>query len=432
MRHVRERHGAEIDLVNLPLDDKMTYELLCRGDGVGIFQMESSGMRRLLTDLKPSTFEDLIAVLALYRPGPLDAKLEDGSTMVEVFVRRKHGREPISYLHESLEPILGETYGVIVYQEQVMRLLQVVAGFSAEESEVVRYAIAKKKSAELVKWKKRFDEGCESSGLTKKEAEALWELLRPFAGYSFNRAHACGYALIAYQTAWLKAHHPVEYMAALLTSVKNNQDRMPGYLAECRAMGIKVLPPNVNSSDLDFTARGGEILFGLSAIRNVGEQVAERIIQARRSAGPFNGLRNFLKRVDSSVLNKKVIESLTKAGALDSLNVEREALLSLNGEGLVISEPALRLVEGVVNEKRSEDAGQFSLFAGSKPSGEAHNHENDPLGLIAIEIPRSQVLAAEKEMLGFYVSAHPLEGVAVSIRYQTDLEIPELAEGPDG
>lgn len=424
LKHIKSNRGTDVDIDHIPLDDPTIFSLLQSGASAGIFQMESVGMTRLLRSLRPDRFDEIAALIALYRPGPMDE--------ISRYVKGKHDPQSVQYMHPMLAQVLEDTYGVIVYQEQVMRLLQVMAGFSPEESELVRFAIAKKKSAELVKWKKRFDEGCESNGLTKKETESLWELLRPFAGYSFNRAHACGYALIAYQTAWLKAHHPVEYMAALLTSVKNNQDRMPGYLAECRAMGIKVLPPSVNSSDLDFNARGEEILFGLSAIRNVGEQVAERIIQARSSGEPFTGLRNFLKRVDSSVLNKKVVESLTKAGALDALKVERESLLSVNGEGLVISEAALRLVEGVVSEKRSEDAGQFSLFAGSKPTGEPHNHDDDPLGLIAIEIPRSQVLAAEKEMLGFFVSAHPLEGVSASIRYQTDHEIPDLAEGPDG
>lgn len=430
LKHIKENRGVEVDIDHVPLDDPEVFSLLQSGASAGIFQMESPGMIRLLRSLRPDRFDEIAALIALYRPGPMDE--------ISRYVKGKHDPQSVQYLHPLLTQVLEDTYGVIVYQEQVMRMIQVVAGFSAEESELVRYAIAKKKSAELGKWKKRFDEGCDLSGLTKKEAESLWELLRPFAGYSFNRAHACGYALIAYQTAWLKAHYPVEYMAALLTSVKNNQDRMPGYLAECRAIRVKVLPPDVNSSDLDFTARGEEILFGLSAIRNVGEQVAERIIQARNSSGPFTGLRNFLKRVDPTVLNKKVVESLTKAGALDSLNVEREALLCVNGDGLAISEPALRLVEGVVNEKRSEDAGQFSLFSGARPSGEPQSPSydgDDPpleLGLVPIEIPRSQVLAAEKEMLGFFVSAHPLEGVAASIRYQTDHEIPELAEGPDG
>lgn len=424
LRQIETNRAQKVDIDNVPLGDPKVYELLRQGSSAGIFQMESPGMIRLLKSLRPDRFEEIAALIALYRPGPMDE--------IGRYVKGKHEPGSVTYFHSLLAKVLADTNGVIVYQEQVTQMLQVVAGFSAEEADMVRYAIAKKKSAELVKWRRRFDEGCATSGLTPKESEALWELIRPFAGYSFNRAHACGYALIAYQTAWLKAHFPVEYMAALLTSVKSNQDRMPTYLAECRAMGIKVLPPDVNESLLDFTARGEEVLFGLSAVRNVGEQVAERIIQARRSGGAFDSLQDFLKRVDSSALNKKVVESLAKAGAFDSLGIERDALLSPSGEGIGLGENVMRLIEAIVSEKRSEEAGQFSLFAGGSQNGRPSGGSTIDAVLVQSELSSSQLLTAEKEMLGFYVSAHPLAQYEPALKYQTDVEIPELAEGPDG
>jgi len=417
---IRANRGAEVDIDGVRLDDPEVFKLLQSGASVGIFQMESPGMIRLLRSLHPDRFEEIAALIALYRPGPM--------TEIGRYVRGKHETESVTYLHPLLEKVLADTYGVIVYQEQVTEMLEAVAGFAPDEADMVRYSIAKKKSAELAKWRERFDAGCRSSGLTSQESDALWELIRPFAGYSFNRAHANGYALIAYQTAWLKAHYPVEYMAALLTSVKDHRDRMTVYLAECRMRGIRVLLPDVNQTDLEFTARGEEILFGLAAIKNVGEQVADRIIEARRSGGPFRTFDDFLRRVESTALNKKVIESLAKAGAFEAL-VGRGALLSPNGESLVLSEQAGRLLETVVGEKRSEEAGQFSLFGGSQNSGPAPRFGGLTEGL---ELSSSDLLAAEKEVLGFYVSDHPLAGVEGALRYQSDAEIPDLAEGPDG
>jgi DNA polymerase-3 subunit alpha len=303
---------------------------------------------------------------------------------------------------------------------------------------MVRYAIAKKKQHVMAEAKASFDSGCRASGLSAKETEALWELIKPFAGYSFNRAHANGYALIAYQTAWLKAHFPVEYMAALLTSVKTNPDRMRAYLGECLALQIKVLPPDVNSSQLDFTARDEEIIFGLSAIRNVGEAVAEAIVRCRKDG--FSSFHDFARRVPTSVLNKKVVESLARAGAFDSLGVERSALLAHDPKGgLCLSEQAARVIEATTAARRSEDAGQFSLFGGgdaeeaaggTSPAAGAYSHFGETLK--PGDLPRSDLLAAEKEMLGFYISEHPLAGLSAALRYQADAEVADLAEGPDG
>lgn len=423
LRHIRINCGIELDIDHVPLDDAGVFELLKQGRSYGVFQMESPGMTRLLKQMQLDRFEEIAALIALYRPGPMEE--------IGRYVRGKLDPSTVTFYHPLLEPVLDDTYGVIVYQEQVTEMLQRVAGFTPQSADMVRYAIGKKKSDVLVKYREQFDEGCKRAGLTERESAGLWDLILPFAGYSFNRAHANGYGLIAYQTAYLKAHYPVEYMAALLTSVKNNPDRMPIYLAECRAMSIRVQPPNINESDLDFTPRGGEILFGLSAVRNVGEQVAERIIAARRSE-PFESFHDFIKRADPSCLNKKVVESLAKAGAFDCLGVDRSSLLVPDPKGgLGLGDQAAKVIETTLDVRRSEDAGQFSLFAGAAPEVVASNNgfHGD---LQPIDIAKSELLAGEKEVLGLYVSEHPLEGVESSLRYQADCEVPELAEGPDG
>ncbi|HEU5002769.1 MAG TPA: DNA polymerase III subunit alpha [Actinomycetota bacterium] len=429
LAHIKANKGEIADVDGAPLDDPLVYELLQRGSSPGIFQMESGGMTRLLRQLHPDRFEEIAALIALYRPGPMDE--------IPRYVRSKHDRSSVTYLHPKLEQVLYDTYGVIVYQEQVTEILQVVGGFAPEEADMVRYAIGKKKTEVMMQAKARFATGCQASGLTASQTDQLWELILPFAGYSFNRAHANGYAIVAYQTAWLKSHYPVEYMAALLTSVKANTDRMRAYLGECLNLGITVLPPDVNSSQLDFTPKGSEILFGLSAIRNVGESVAEAIVGARASVGGFRTFHDFCKRVPTTVLNKKVIESLAQAGAFDHLGVERSALLARDPKGgLCLSEQAQRAVESTMANRRSEDAGQFSLFGGGDPPPEG---DTGPVVYISLEevlvpgsLPSNELLAAEKEMLGFYVSQHPLSGLASALRYQADAEIADLADVPDG
>ncbi len=429
LAHVRNNRKEEADVDNAPLDDPLVFRLLQRGNSPGIFQMESPGMTRLLRQLHPDRFEEIAALIALYRPGPMEE--------IPRYVKGKHEPSSVTYLHPLLEQVLADTNGVIVYQEQVTKILQVVGGFAPEAADMVRYAIGKKRSEVMAKAKTSFDSGSLASGLTAKETEQLWETIKPFAGYSFNRAHANGYALVAYQTAWLKAHYQVEYMAALLTSVKANTDRMRAYLAECMALQIKVLPPDVNSSQLDFTPKGDQILFGLSAIRNVGEAVAECIVSSRKEG--FSSFHDFARRVPTSVLNKKVVESLARAGAFDSIGVERSALLVHDPKGgLMLSEQAARVIESTMANRRSEDAGQFSLFSGDEPDDtEASSAGLSPSihfgeQLTAGDIARSELLAAEKEMLGFYVSEHPLAGVAAALRYHADAEIADLTEVPDG
>lgn len=429
---VKINRGVEIDVDRIPLDDLKAFKLLADGNTAGIFQMESGGMTRLCRQLRPDRFEEIAALIALYRPGPMEE--------IPRYVKGKHQPDSVSYFHPLLEDVLEDTNGVIVYQEQVTTILQVVAGFSPQNADMIRHAIGKKKSAEMAKWESKFHEGAQEAGLSAKESQGLWDLIKPFAGYSFNRAHASGYGLVAYQTVWLKANYPVEYLAALLTSAKDRNDKMPIYLAETRTMGVTVLPPSVNESNLDFTARKEEILFGLSAIRNVGASVAERIIKARNSGGKFSDFEDFLRRVDFSCLNKKVIESLAKAGGFDCLGIAREALLQRDPKsgGLCMSDKVGRLVEAVLSERRSEEAGQYSFFA-DEPAAEAKTNvlallnSNGSNGHSAEEgVPKADLLKAEKEMLGFYVSDHPLTAIEGAMRMQTERSIPSLAEGPDG
>lgn len=424
--HCKNNRDVEIDPDNLPLDDLPAYKLLADGNTAGVFQMESGGMTRLCRQLRPDRFEEIAALIALYRPGPMEE--------IPRYVKGKHAPESVSYFHPLLSDVLQDTNGVIVYQEQVTMILQVVAGFSPQDADMIRYAIGKKKTSELVKWESQFHAGAQAAGLTHAESQGLWDLIKPFAGYSFNRAHANGYGLVAYQTVWLKANYPVEYMAALLTSAKDRNDKMPIYLAETRDMGVKVLPPSVNDSALDFTPRGDEILFGLSAIRNVGASVAERLIKARNKGGEFQDFDDFCRRVDPTCLNKKVIESLAKAGGFDCLKVKRTSLLERDPKsgGLCMSEAAGRLVEAILAERKAEEAGQYSFFAGEASSpGFASN--GAPITLNGgREIPNSDLLKSEKEMLGFYVSEHPLASIEGALRSQAEIGVPGLSDGPDG
>jgi DNA polymerase-3 subunit alpha len=421
VRHLRAR-GIELDLGKLPTDDAETFRMLCRGDSDGVFQMESEGVRRILRQLKPDRFEDIVAVIALYRPGPME--------QIPTYVRGKQDQSSIKYLHPLMEEITADTYGVMVYQEQIITLLQRVAGYSAGEADIVRKAIGKKIDALMRKEEPRFLAGCRQRGLSAEQAQTLWRLIQPFAGYSFNRAHAAGYGLITWQTAYLRAHYPVEYMAALLTSVKDDKDARPKYLGSCRRMGITVLPPDVNDSDSDFTpaAAGGEaggepasaIRYGLSAVRNVGEQVVEGIVAARRDKGRFTDFFDFCDKVDASVLNKRVVESLIKAGAFDSFGHSRKGLLEIHDKH----------IDDVLARKRAEAAGQFSLFGGL--GDDAASRVAQPLPVVGgDDWDKTQRLAFEKEMLGQYVSDHPLLGLEQVLEREADTALSTLADRSD-
>jgi DNA polymerase-3 subunit alpha len=421
LRHICDNRGEEVDLETLTLDKPEAYELLCRGETIGVFQFEGGPMRSLIRALQPSTFEDIAALNALYRPGPMGM----GSHLA--YVERKHGRAPITPIHpefeDSLRDILAETYGVIVYQEQVMAIAQKVAGYSLGQADLLRRAMGKKKKDILDKEKIPFREGARANGYGDAAIDKLWETLIPFADYAFNKSHAAGYGLVSYWTAYLKGKYPAEYMAALLTSVRDDKDKSALYLHECRRMGVKVLPPDVNSSNADFSPVGTDIRYGLAGIRNVGTNVVASICATRRSKGAYTSFADFLAKVDPVACNKKVIESLIKAGAFDSLGHTRQGLLRVHAEA----------VDACMETKRAEAIGQFDLFG---TDGDADN-----AGSLAIDLQipltewdKSILLAYEREMLGLYVSDHPLLGVEHVIAAAVDCPISALAadERSDG
>jgi len=402
LAHIKANRGEDIVLETLTLDDRPTYELLAKGDTLGVFQLDGGPMRALLRSMQPDNFEDISAVLALYRPGPMGANAHND------YADRKNGRKPVVPIHpelaEPLASILDDTYGVIVYQEQVMAIAQTVAGYTLGQADLLRRAMGKKKKEILDQEFEPFAAGMVERGYSQSAIDTLWAILVPFSDYAFNKAHTAGYGLVSYWTAFLKANYPAEYMAALLTSVKDDKKdaggKMSVYLAECRRMGFKVLPPDVNDSDSDFTPRGIDIRFGLSAIRNVGENVVESIIASRRAKGRFADFADFLRKVDAQACNKRVVESLIKAGAFDSLGHTRRGLLSVH----------LEAVDAAVETKRAEAIGQFGLF------DDADEATGTSVGGLEILIPiaewdKGTLLGHEREMLGLYVSDHPLMGV---------------------
>ncbi len=410
--HVAANRGQEILLEDLPLDDGPTYELLARGDTLGVFQLDGGQIRALLRLMRPDKFEDISAVLALYRPGPLAANAH-----IE-YADRKNGRKPVGAIHpelaEPLAEILDETYGLLVYQEQVQALARKVAGYSLGQADLLRRAMGKKKKAELEKHHEAFSAGMAERGFSRAAIDALWGVLLPFCDYGFNKSHTAGYALVSYWTAYLKANYPAEYMAALLTSVKDDKDKSAIYLGECRRMGITVLPPDVNESDSDFTPRGGDIRFGLSAVRNVGENVVASIVRTRTSAGRFVDFSDFLRKVEQVACNKKVVESLVKAGAFDSLGHARRGLAQVHIEA----------IDACLETKRAEAIGQFDLFStgGPQPDGGSAFDVVVPTE----EWDKRELLTFEREMLGLYVSDHPLLGLEHVLAGAADVGIAAL------
>ena len=411
------------DLETLPFDDPATYELLQKGDTLGVFQLDGSGMRTLLRQMKPDQFGDITAVSALYRPGPM------GMGSHTNYALRKNGLQEITPIHPELEEplaeILDETYGVLVYQEQVMQTAQKVAGYSLGEADILRRAMGKKKKAELDKQYVSFEAGMKSNGYSDAAVQALWETLLPFADYAFNKSHSAAYGVVSYWTAYLKANHPTEYMAALLTSTQENRDRLGLYLGDCRHRGITVLPPDVNESDLYFSAVGEDIRFGLSAIRNVGAHVVEEIIKTREEKGAFTSFTDFLDKVPLSVCNKRTIESLIKGGAFDELGANRRSLVLIHEDA----------VDSVVDVKRKEAQGQYDLFAdmfaGAGGDGEESMASGSAATITVPDLPewdRKEKLAFERNMLGLYVSDHPLYGLEHVIAQNSSTSISALAD----
>lgn len=410
---IKKRHGVDLDINNIPLDDKPTFELLTAGETDGVFQLESAGMKKLVKDLKPSVFEDLGALVALFRPGPLD------SGMVEDFVERKHGRQKIAYAHPDLEPILKDTYGTIVYQEQIMQIFQTLADYSLGQADMVRRMMGKKKLDEMAKQKDLFIAGAANHNMTSKDAAALFEQIEKFAAYCFNRSHSAAYAFVAYQTAYLKAHYPVEYMSALLSSVKNDQDKTQIYIAECQKMGIKVLAPDINKSSADFTPDSGDIRFGLASIKNCGEAVVE-LVERERESGEFESLYDFCSRLDPKCMNRRTLESLIKSGAFSNIEKSRKQMIE-NLEGLV---------GAAQREQEAKALGQVSLFAGmTTPAG--MQMDGYTMQGSEDEFDDKQIQAFEKEFLGFYVTSHPLSSIVDKLPFLTTHNIAELKEMPN-
>ena len=402
-----------VDIRRLPLDDAGTYAMLTRGESTGVFQFESSGMREALRLVKPTEFEDLIALVALYRPGPM--------SYIPVYARRKAGAEAVAYADPRLEPITGPTYGICIYQEQYMEIAKRLAGFSPAEADDLRKAIGKKIHSLMASLKDKFLEGCASNGVTPAVAQGLWKDMEQAQDYSFNKSHAACYALIAFRTAYLKAHYPAEYMAALISSVMNTKDKVPFYVAACEEMGIEVLPPDVNASQADFAVVEGKIRFGLNAVKNVGEGAARAIVAAREADGAFESVWDFVERLDPTVVNKRALEALVKCGALASTGVSRRALL----EGEMLD----RVLGWGTKHQADRLSGQGSIF--DLGGGEAEQPRHHPV-LPSEEYDKPMLLGLEKESLGLYVSEHPLDGVRAQLRRKTDCSLAELERRRDG
>jgi len=417
--------GHRPDIDNIPLDDEATFEMLRRGDSMGVFQLEGGPMRSLMRSLAPTTFDDVAALVALYRPGPMAANMHRD------YADRKNGRQAVTYPHDDLADIFGDTYGLMIYQESVMRVAQKVAGYDLAEADNLRKACGKKDRKLIAAERQKFVAGCEATGYGEALGTALFDIIEPFADYAFNKSHAYGYGFIAYQTAWLKAHHPVEYFAGLLTSVKDNKDKTAIYLSECRVMGIQVLVPDVNRSLADFAAdypdddgsgTGGQgaITFGMAAIRNVGSGLVAHIVAEREANGPFVDFYDFCQRVDPQVLNKRTIESLIKGGAFDSLGHPRRGLCLQFEE----------IVDLTLDRRREREAGVVSLFAvlEEETDGQVAGFGDTRIPIPEVEFDKSQRLAFEKEMLGLYISDHPLMGLESSLARLTDCSLAELRD----
>lgn len=414
LKLINQELSKPLDIDSIPLNDAKTYDMLCKGDALGVFQLESSGMRSLLMKMKPEVFSDLIALVALYRPGPLD------SGMVDDFVDTKHGRKIAKYLLPQLEPILKETYGVIVYQEQVMKIANVLAGYSLGDADNLRRAMGKKIPEVMEEQREKFMLGAEEKNIPADRAKKIFDLMAKFAGYGFNKSHSAAYALIAYQTAYLKAHYPSQFMAALLSCDMNNTDKVVLYISECKEHDIDVLPPDINESCHDFTVINDRIRFGLAAVKNVGGAALDSIIEERDTDGPYKSLGDFCKRVDSRKVNRRVIESLIKAGAFDSLQGKRSQLIAILDQAMDQAQAT----------QRDKESGQLSLFS-LMPEETQEKSSNIPMPDI-LEWDKKERLQYEKETVGFYITGHPLDDFREELKQVAYNQITTLNECGDG
>ena len=414
LKIIKRLQGKEIDIANIPLDDKKTFDLLRKAESIGTFQLESSGMRDLLRKIKPEKFEDLIAVLALFRPGPI------GSGMVDDFIARKNGRVNIRYDHPSLEPILKDTYGIIVYQEQIMRMVSDFAGLSLAKADSLRRAISKKTPEVMSGARKDFVEGCVKNKIDSRIADKIFNQIEYFAGYGFNLSHSAAYAMISYRTSYLKANFPIEFMTALLTSEKDNTDKLVMYIDEAGRMGIKILAPDINQCFAKFTIVPEGIRFGLAAVKNVGQGAIDSIVEARKKEGAFNSLYHFCERIDSRLVNRKVIESLTKCGAFDSFKQHRSQLMA-------ILDQAMEVAGGIQKDRLRGQLSFFDTFEDEKAFKDTFQEiPNIP------EWPENQLLSYEKQMLGFYITKHPLARYEKLLNNYATCSTTELTNCHDG
>jgi DNA polymerase-3 subunit alpha len=429
---IRRAVDPAFDIDDVPLDDPITYHLLAKGDTIGVFQLESPPMRQLLRAMAPTTFEDVSAVLALYRPGPMSVNMHYD------YADRKNGRKPVEYFHDDAQDVLHDTFGLMIYQESVMRVAQKFAGYSLAEADNLRKAMGKKSREVMAKAREAFESGCRNKGYDDLGRQ-LFDIIEKFADYAFNKSHTFGYGLVTYQTAYLKAHYPVEYFACLLTSVKSNLDKAAVYLSDCRSAGIKVLTPDINRSVLDFDAiraaevpsdvslaigSPGAITFGLSAVRNVGEALVELLIADRDENGEYTSFHDFAERVPEPVLNKRTVESLIKAGAFDRLGHPRRGLLASFEQ----------IIDVTLERRRERDRGVMSLFGdwGDAPAADAMPGFDERTPIPDIEFDKNERLKAEKEMLGLYVSDHPLFGVEAALKRKVEHSLGDLESMDDG
>ncbi len=417
---INKVRGEEVDIDQVPLDDPETFALLSAGESIGVFQLESTPMRALMRSLAPTSFEDVAALVALYRPGPMSANMHND------YADRKNNRQAVNYFHDDAEEILGSTYGLMIYQESVMRVAQKFAGYSLEQADNLRKACGKKVRELMAQEKEKFVQGCEETGYGGALGEDLFAIIEGFADYAFNKSHSYAYGYIAYQIAYLKTHYPVEYFSALLTSVKTNLDKAAIYLNECRSMNIEVDVPDINLARSHFypaledadSKEFTQISFGLSAVRNVGENLVNRILEERDLNGPFLDFYDFAERSDSTVLNKRSVESLIKAGSFDSFGYPRQGLLAASES----------IIDHTLARRREHEMGVMSLF-GESDEGPVFD-EREPI--LDIEFDKMTRLAFEKEMLGLYISDHPLKGIEGSLRRRTDINITGLLEEEEG